>query len=62
MRIFRGDVIKQNLLDEEKPPESEWIALFVYRDARIAAVESIKRLGDQKKRYLGEDERAWRPR
>lgn len=42
MRIFRGDVIKQNLLDEEKPPESEWIALFVYRDARIAAVESIK--------------------
>ena len=51
-----------DLLYEEEPAESEWIALVVYRYARIAAVESENGLYGEKRRYLGRDERAWRLR
>ena len=51
----------KDLLDEEKSPESKRFALCVYRYARIAAVESENGLDGQKRRYLGRDERVWRP-
>lgn len=48
-----------DLLDEEEAPEGEWIVWLVHRYARIAAVESRKRLEGENRRYLREDERAW---